>query len=427
MVDYLAPDQPSTELAPANKNPYEGQILTQYNPTWRDRLATGILNLSGQPVPTEGLKQAVQNTVGSLGAGTSNPALIDLTPAGNVLSAQEEARQGNYKEAAMAMMPGAPAITAEQKAAEKALNEITTRLKGYHGSDYLFEKFDPTKAKTASYHYFAETPENATNYGKHLYEVELRPKKLITFDPEDIGPKQMDVIKKVATRLEQDPEELLNTITGATGDFYGTKGSLQDQVMHELKDMGYDAVKFPDVRPGGGWEMSTVALDPTIIEIVKKPEISKNLTPVAAAAYAATQNGDAQAKTPETVFEKNKQYLKEGEHNYNTELSPKDELLFRDWLKRNNVPFDVNAKITDYDMRGFWKAYSEGDPKAKPSVNPNDKQIHYSDYWKTPYHESFSAESQWADPKKAPQWNDKDQLVLPDGTVIFDERAVNGN
>ena len=127
------------------------------------------------------------------------------------------------------------------------------------------------------------------------------------------------------------------------------------------------------------------------------------------------------------VFERNKQYLKEGKHNYNTELSPKDELLFRDWLKRNDVPFDVNAATTDYDMRGFWKAYSEGDPKAKPSVNPNDKQIHYSDYWKTPYHESFSAESQWADPKKAPQWNDKDQLVLPDGTVIFDEREVNGN
>lgn len=131
--------------------------------------------------------------------------------------------------------------------------------------------------------------------------------------------------------------------------------------------------------------------------------------------------------TVDPVFEKNKSYVLPGDHNYNTELSPTQELIFREWVKRNEVPFDVNAQITDYDMRGFWKAYTEGDPKAKSETNPNDETLHYSDYWKTPYHKSFSSESQWADPEKAPRWNDKDQLVLPDGTVIFDERAVNGN
>ena len=48
--------------------------------------------------------------------------------------------------------------------------------------------------------------------------------------------------------------------------------------------------------------------------------------------------------------------------------------------------------------------------------------MHFPDFWKTPYHESFSAESQWADPAKAPKWNAQDQLVLPDGTVVFDEK-----
>ena len=74
-------------------------------------------------------------------------------------------------------------------------------------------------------------------------------------------------------------------------------------------------------------------------------------------------------------------------------------------------------------MRGFYKAMLAGNSMATSAVNPNDQKLHYPDYWKTPYHKSFSNESQWADPAKAPRWNEKDQLVMPDGTVVFDERA----
>ncbi len=63
-----------------------------------------------------------------------------------------------------------------------------------------------------------------------------------------------------------------------------------------------------------------------------------------------------------------------------------------------------------------------GDPRAVSSINPNDNMMHYPDYWKTPFHESFSHESQWATPG-APIWNELDQLVTPDGKVVFDERA----
>lgn len=38
---------------------------------------------------------------------------------------------------------------------------------------------------------------------------------------------------------------------------------------------------------------------------------------------------------------------------------------------------------------------------------------------------TFSNESQWAI-ENAPRWNDKDQLIAPDGTVLFDDRARNG-
>jgi hypothetical protein len=118
-------------------------------------------------------------------------------------------------------------------------------------------------------------------------------------------------------------------------------------------------------------------------------------------------------------FEKNQPYAIAGF--YNTKLSPQEEVAFRTWVKRNRVPFDPNASIADYDMRGFWKGLMSGDSKAVTGINPNDKQLHFSDYYKTPYHKSFSAESKYAK-QTAPRWNERDQLVLPDGTVVFDER-----
>ncbi len=119
-------------------------------------------------------------------------------------------------------------------------------------------------------------------------------------------------------------------------------------------------------------------------------------------------------------YQRNKAYAKPDQ--YSTTLNPQSELQFRAWLAANKVPFDPNAKLTDYDMRGFWQALQSQDPIAVSAVNPYDKKIHYPDHWKTPYHESFSAESQWAKPG-APTWNKTDQLVTPSGQVVFDSRA----
>ena len=124
----------------------------------------------------------------------------------------------------------------------------------------------------------------------------------------------------------------------------------------------------------------------------------------------------------DSVYTRNQQYVAPGDHNYNTDLGDK-EAEFQAWVKQNKVPFDPASQNADYDMRGFYKALQEGDPKAKESENANDKQMHFPDYWKTPYHKSFSDESQWADSKKAPKWNEQDQLVTPDGKVVYDERA----
>ncbi len=120
-------------------------------------------------------------------------------------------------------------------------------------------------------------------------------------------------------------------------------------------------------------------------------------------------------------YERNKAYAKPDQ--YTTALNPQSEIQFRAWLAANKVPFNANSAINDYDMRGFWLALQSKDPAAVSAVNPYDKRIHYPDRWKTPYHETFSSESQWAKPG-APSWNKQDQLLMPSGQVVFDSRAA---
>jgi hypothetical protein len=100
-----------------------------------------------------------------------------------------------------------------------------------------------------------------------------------------------------------------------------------------------------------------------------------------------------------------------------THLPPADEQAFQQWAKLHGAPV-----TPDYDMRGFWRALRQGGPtNAATGIDPNDQRLHYTDTWKTPLHESFSAESRFAGPG-AGRWNDLDQLVAPDGRVLFDDR-----
>jgi hypothetical protein len=99
-------------------------------------------------------------------------------------------------------------------------------------------------------------------------------------------------------------------------------------------------------------------------------------------------------------------------------------MQFLNWLKQNNVPFNPTAAHSDYDMRGFYRAQQQGNPMAQTGVDPNDNRMHFTDYWKTPTHETFSSASQWADPN-APQWVNQNQLAAPNGRVVFDDQIAN--
>lgn len=131
---------------------------------------------------------------------------------------------------------------------------------------------------------------------------------------------------------------------------------------------------------------------------------------------------DVDAQSLAANYARNRAWTKNGVANFNTSLGA-DEPTFRQWVASNKVPFDPDAKgPQDYDMRGFWQALQSGDSRAKSAIDPNDSQLHYPDYWKTPYHATFSSESQWAAPN-APRWNDRDQLVDDGGNVLFDDKA----
>ena len=124
----------------------------------------------------------------------------------------------------------------------------------------------------------------------------------------------------------------------------------------------------------------------------------------------------------QAILERNKPYTRPGAKKFNTPLDFGHELAFRQWVAKNKVPFDPEQQPQDYDMRGFWQGLQNENPLAQSAIDPNDSRMHYPDYWKTPYHETFSNESQWAN-DMAPRWNEQDQLTAPSGRILFDDRA----
>lgn len=126
--------------------------------------------------------------------------------------------------------------------------------------------------------------------------------------------------------------------------------------------------------------------------------------------------------SPQQTFAGNQQYAAvPGQTNYDTKLPQMDEFQFRQWAADNKVPFNPNGSNQDYDMRGYWQGLMQQNPRALSGVNANDGQMHFSDNWKTPYHQSFSNESKYAGPN-APQWVNDSQLAAPNGRIVFDER-----
>lgn len=105
---------------------------------------------------------------------------------------------------------------------------------------------------------------------------------------------------------------------------------------------------------------------------------------------------------------------REPEELYRTKLSEPDELAFQKWVVHEGIPFDINERNADYDMRGYW------DATVKHGINERNVDTgHFPDTWKTPFHRTFSNESIYA-PQDAPHWQGK-QLIDKHGYVVYDE------
>lgn len=104
---------------------------------------------------------------------------------------------------------------------------------------------------------------------------------------------------------------------------------------------------------------------------------------------------------------------------YQTALDPNRERAFRGWVQANQVPFDPNAPVVDYDMRGFWQ-----------DTGGAWKGGHFPDTYKTPFDTTFSKESKYATPNCPFVWQGDNLVDLRNGQLIFGTpqqgRAVGG-
>jgi hypothetical protein len=92
---------------------------------------------------------------------------------------------------------------------------------------------------------------------------------------------------------------------------------------------------------------------------------------------------------------------------YNTALSPKEEMQFREWAvgESKRQGRDILMDLADYDVRGFWKDRQTVDSRG-----------HGSDRFKKPNHPTFSQGSQYngVEGMMGGRWD-----VTPDGKDEF--------
>ncbi len=95
----------------------------------------------------------------------------------------------------------------------------------------------------------------------------------------------------------------------------------------------------------------------------------------------------------------------------NTQLSPQQESGFQQWAPMNIPVLDqLRAMVgtSDYDYRGFYN-----NPMSQKGINPNDGQMHFTDWYKKPQHPTFSNESFYGFKGNPGQWAGNSYLPNP--------------
>lgn len=111
-----------------------GATLKPYEPTWKDRIANLLL---GGEMPSAERERFVEGLVGSRGMGTTGMSVSDFVPlVGQALPAQEAIKHGDYKTAAMSLLPMEGGLAGQLAKAEgRALRGLTYET-AQHGPFY---------------------------------------------------------------------------------------------------------------------------------------------------------------------------------------------------------------------------------------------------------------------------------------------------
>jgi hypothetical protein len=113
------------------------------------------------------------------------------------------------------------------------------------------------------------------------------------------------------------------------------------------------------------------------------------------------------------AYQHNKPFATAGP--YQTPLPAPQEQQFRQWVQQKRVPFDPNAAVVDYDMRGYWKDTGGAWEGGK---------THFPDTYKTPYDTTFSKESKYATPNCPFTWQGDNLIDTRDGSLVFGAPAA---
>lgn len=111
-----------------------GAVLQPYEPSWKDRLASWML---GDEKPSLERERFVEGLVGSSGLGPTGISVSDFVPvAGQILSGQQAAHEGDYRGTAMAVLPMGGTLGAELGNLERSALKGLAYETAQHGPFY---------------------------------------------------------------------------------------------------------------------------------------------------------------------------------------------------------------------------------------------------------------------------------------------------
>lgn len=164
-------------------------------------------------------------------------------------------------------------------------------ITAYHGSDTKFSKFDPQKiggsngTNNGFGFYFSDNEDEASTYGKYVYEVQLNIRNLISDTKKTLSrpviKKLLDNLAKIECNYYQNFDynvkatidsllDSCDTDTEIIGDVINAVGSIQD-VLLQLSKMGYSHTINLDTFALNS--VHYVMFDPNDIKIVKVTKI----------------------------------------------------------------------------------------------------------------------------------------------------------